>query len=185
MKQPSSLRTRRSGRTPGIPLDPRAEDGVTLIEAMLAMTILTVGLLSLFSLHHAAFTATQLSFRTSEATYLAQDMMDELMAWEYTRTNPHNVGNGVFAGTTDGTDADNPFMEYEHAFNASPVGCLGTDGGGDGLPMYTRTYDVQHITGDQYGRMVLRARVSFRMQETGKRHGVTLISTRSWDRYEN
>lgn len=159
---------------------------MTLVEAILALTILSVGLLSLFALHHAAITASQLSFRTSEATYLAQDMMDELLAKEYTRDAPHE-GGGYFEGTTDLTDSDNPFMEYEHAFNAEPVGCLGTVGGGDGEPMYTRTYDVQHLSGgdDDYGRMILRTRVSFRMKETGKQHGVTLISTRSWDRYTN
>ncbi len=169
----------------GMPIDLRAEEGVTLVEAMLALTILSVGLLSLFALHHAAITASQLSFRTSEATYLAQDMMDELLAKEYTRDNRNDGGGGYFEASVDPTDADNPFHEYEHAFNGSPVGCLGTVGGGDGEPMYTRTYDVEHIAGDQYGRMILRTRVSFSMKETGKAHGITLISTRSWDRYEN
>lgn len=168
-----------------MPLGVHAEDGVTLVEAMLALTILSVGLLSLFALHHAAITATQLSFRTSEATYLAQDMMDELLAKEYTRSNPNNGGGAYFQASTDDTDSDNPFADYDHAFNGSPVGCLGTVGGGDGEPMYTRTYDVEHLTGDQFGRMILRTRVSFSMKETGKEHGVTLISTRSWDRYEN
>lgn len=159
---------------------------MTLVEAVLALSILSVGLLSIFALHHAAITASQLSFRTSEATYLAQDMMDELLAKEYTRDNRHDAG-GYFEGTTDLTDSDNPFIDYDHDFNAAPVGCLGSVGGDDGLPMYTRTYDVQHLSAgdDDYGRMVLRTRVSFRMKETGKAHGVTLISTRSWDRYEN
>jgi hypothetical protein len=185
MNDPRITRTRPHGAAAELPLDIHAEDGVTLVEAVLALTILSVGLLSLFALHHAAITASQLSFRTSEATYLAQDMMDELLAKEYTRDQTHE--SGYFQGTTDLTDSDNPFMEYDHAFNAAPVGCLGSVGGGDGLPMYTRTYDVQHLSAgtDDYGRMILRTRVSFRMKETGKQHGVTLISTRSWDRYEN
>jgi hypothetical protein len=33
------------------------------------------------------------------------------------------------------------------------------------------------------GRIMIKARVTFQMAETGKHHGVTLIETRSYDQY--
>ncbi len=163
----------------------KGERGVTLIEAVFALVILTVGLLSLYALHHAAITATQLSFRMSEATFLAQDMMDQLNAAEYTRENPHTASGETFEGTTHPTDPDDPLADYEHYFDGDgvKVGCLGAVGSGGGAAIYTRTYDIEHIADDDYGRMIIRARASFQMGETGKKHGVTLISTRSYDRY--
>ncbi len=177
--------TGRAKRWRAIPRGVRNDRGMTLIEAIFALVILTVGLLSLYALHHAAITATQLSFRISEATFLAQDMMDQLMASEYTRTNPH-VGSGdTFEATVHPSDPDDPLSDYGHPFDGLgvTVGCLGAVGSGGGAAIYTRTYDVEHITDDDYGRMILRARTTFEMGETNKKHGVTLISTRSYDRY--
>ncbi len=161
------------------------ERGMTLIEAMFALVILTVGLLSLYALHHAAITATQLSFRTSEATFLAQDMMDQLMAAEYTRENPHNGSGETFEATVHPSDPSDPLADFGHWFDGEnvTVGCLGAVGAGGGQAIYSRTYDVEHIADDDYGRMIVRARTTFQMGETTKKHGVTLISTRSYDRY--
>lgn len=167
------------------PRGARDDRGLTLIEAMFALMILTVGLLSLYALHHAAITATQLSFRTSEATFLAQDMMDQLMAAEYTRENPHDGSGDTFEATVHPSDPSDPLADYGHWFDGEnvTVGCLGAVGAGGGAAIYTRTYDIEHITDDVYGRMIIRARATFQMGETSKKHGVTLISTRSYDRY--
>jgi len=169
---------------PRLPIRAEAEEGLTIIESMIALSILSIGLLSLFALHQSAITATQLSFRTSEATYLAQDVMDNLMAQTYTRTTTQ--AGGVFATTADNTNATNPYADYGHWFwsdSDSQVNCLGPVGEDGGELMFTRTYSVEPLGGDG-GRMLLKARVSFRMKETGKQHGVTLISSRSYDRYE-
>ncbi len=163
------------------------EEGLTLIEAMIALTILSVGLLSLFALHQAALTASQLSFRISEATFLAQDMIDQLAAAEYTRDDANDGAGEAFESSTDATTANDPFVEHEHWFDGTnvAVGGLGRIGSDGGRAMYTRTYDIEPVTGSTTGRVIIRARVSFRMKETGKDHGVNLITTRSYDRYED
>ena len=178
------MRDEAPPRAPRLPVRPDAEEGLTIIESMIALSILSVGLLSLFALHQSAITATQLSFRTSEATYLAQDMMENLMAETYTRTTPQNTGR--FQSTIpDPTTSDDPFAEFGHTYwsDSGAVNCLGPVGEGGGATMFTRTYAVEP-TGDDSGRIVLKARVSFRMKETGKQHGVTLIASRSYDQYE-
>jgi len=166
-----------------LPIRPGAEEGLTIIESMIALSILSIGLLSLFALHQSAITATQLSFRTSEATYLAQDVMDNLMAETFTRDNTQ--ASGKFAQTSDNTNSTDPYAEFGHGYwsDSGAVNCLGPVGAGGGETMFTRTYSVEP-TGDTTGRMVLKARVSFQMKETGKKHGVTLISSRSYDMYD-
>ena len=173
-------------RAPQVSLQPGAEEGLTIIESMIALSILSIGLLSLFALHQSAITATQLSFRTSEATYLAQDVMDNLFAETYTRQTHQTGPLGRFESTgLDPTTTDDPFAEFGHAYwsDSGAVNCLGPVGEGGGATMFTRTYAVEP-TGEDSGRMVLKARVSFRMKETGKQHGVTLIASRSYDNYE-
>jgi type IV pilus modification protein PilV len=162
------------------------EEGMTLIEAMIALTILSVGLLSLFALHQAAMTASQLSFRISEATFLAQDMIDQLNSAEYTREDDNAGAGEAFETSTDNTVPNDPFAEHEHWFDGAntAVGGLGAVGADGGNRMYTRTYDIEPLSGSTTGRVIVRARVSFRMKETGKDHGVNLITSRSYDRYE-
>ena len=162
-----------------------AEEGLTLIEAVFALSILAIGLLSLFALHQAAITASQLSFRISEATFLAQDMIEQLSNTQYTRgfTNPE-----LDDAAMDQTDYNNPLIDLEHNFDGATdakVNCLGGSDAGGGIPIYERTYDIETIADDAYGRFIVRARVTFAMGETaGNLHGVTLIQTRSFDRYE-
>jgi type II secretory pathway pseudopilin PulG len=167
---------------------------LTLIEAMFALSILAIGLLSLFALHQAAITASQLSYRTSQATILAQDQLDQLGNMKYRRgdVDPWLVGAGA-----DPTSAADPLADLEYCFDiaggnptAPPcpkVDALGSTGGAGGKPAFTRTYDVTLLdtdpTGNGSGRLMIKSRVTFQMSETGKHHGVTLIETRSFDQY--
>ncbi len=165
----------------------RGEAGVTLVEAVFAIAILTIGLLSLFALHQAAITTTQLSFRISEATFLAQDVIEQLNNEQFNRGL---VNMNLNDASPDPTSAAQPLAELEHNFDGAAgteVGGLGSGSGGGGLPIYTRSYDIEDLNADLYGntdRILIRSRVTFEMGETTKTHGVTLIQTRSRDRYQ-
>lgn len=171
----------------------RARSGLTLIEAMFAMAILAIGLLSLFALHQASITASQLSYRTSQATILAEDMMQQLIHRQYNRGNTPGPWAGHPADPTTGTD---PLADLQLHFPsdadgncqdpAQLVDALAGGGGAGGAPMFCRTYHITELdsTTDGSGRIMITARVTFQMSETGKKHGVTLIETRSFDQYD-
>ncbi len=176
---------RGKGRAAPFTQGVRGEEGLTLIEAIFALVILTVGLLALFALHQAALSAAQLSFRMSEATILAQDMMDQLNASEYIRGGTNTA---LAHDDPDPTDSDNPLIDLPNNFTGTvggQVNCLGQTGGGGGASIYTPTYNVELFGGDTYGRAVIKTRVTFLMSEAGVNlHGVTLAQTRSYDRYQ-
>jgi len=56
------------------------ESGFTLLELIIAISILTVGLLAVASMQMAAITGNAKAFALTEATTLAQDSLEELMA---------------------------------------------------------------------------------------------------------
>lgn len=170
----------------------RGRGGLTLIEAMFALSILAIGLLSLFALHQASITASQLSYRTSQATILCQDLMEQLIAAQYNRSlSPPAM---FVDGAIDPTTGNDPLADLEYYWDGGgPGACLKVDAlastsGGGGKPTFCRTYDVTTLDSnpvftDGSGRIMIKARVTFQMVETGKYHGVTLIETRSFDQY--
>ena len=59
------------------------ESGFTLLELIIAISILTVGLLAVASMQMAAITGNAKAFALTEATTLAQDSLEGLMAVAY------------------------------------------------------------------------------------------------------
>ena len=101
--------TRRKGR----------EAGFTLLEVIVAISILTFGILAVASMQSAAIRGNQLGYRLTEGSTLAQDRLEFLLSKSY--NDPLlNTGNN----------------------KADP------DPGGTGLPTgYTLTYDVADVAG--------------------------------------
>lgn len=62
------------------------EGGFTLIEVIVAISILTVGLLAVASMQMAAIRGNFFAYRTSEATTLAQDRLEYLLSLPYDDT---------------------------------------------------------------------------------------------------
>src|SRR5262245_7651701 len=78
------------------------EKGFTLSEVLVAMVVLSIGLLGLESMHIAAIQANTIASRLTQGTTLAQDRAEQLMALPYndpdlTDTN----GPGIFTPHTD------------------------------------------------------------------------------------
>jgi prepilin-type N-terminal cleavage/methylation domain-containing protein len=61
----------------------RAEEGFTLIELMLAMVILTVGILALVAAYSSGYVALKRATRVSSATLLADSQMERFRALQY------------------------------------------------------------------------------------------------------
>lgn len=87
------MKFRADSRRPG------AADGFTLIEVMIAIVILSFGLLGLAGLQARATVAEAESFGRSQALLLLQDMSTRLAA----NTTGFFAGNYHFAGNTFGT----------------------------------------------------------------------------------
>ncbi|MBW2066494.1 MAG: prepilin-type N-terminal cleavage/methylation domain-containing protein [Deltaproteobacteria bacterium] len=62
----------------------RRENGFTLLEVLVAISILAVGLLAVASMQTAAISGNQLGYRYTESGTLAQDRLEWLMAQPYT-----------------------------------------------------------------------------------------------------
>jgi prepilin-type N-terminal cleavage/methylation domain-containing protein len=101
--------TKRKGR----------EAGFTLLEVIVAISILTFGILAVASMQSAAIRGNQLGYRLTEGSTLAQDRLEFLLSKPY---------NDPLLNT--GTDKADP------------------DPGGTGLPTgYQLTYDVADVAG--------------------------------------
>ena len=61
----------------------QAEDGFTLVELMLAMVILTVGILALVAAYSSGYVALKRATRVSSATLLADSQMERFRALQY------------------------------------------------------------------------------------------------------
>jgi type IV pilus assembly protein PilV len=69
------------------------ESGFTLLEVIIAISILTIGMLAVASMQAAALRGDSFAYSRTEASTWAQDKMEELMADPYTTaggdTEPH------------------------------------------------------------------------------------------------
>jgi type IV pilus assembly protein PilV len=74
----------------GLPANPKASGGFTLIEVLVSSLILGLGLLGLAGLQTASLRNTQSASQRSETAFLAYEMADRL------RSNPQGVQNGNY-----------------------------------------------------------------------------------------
>ncbi len=86
-----SMQLKRTGR----------EQGFTLIEVLVATLVLTVGLLGIAAMQMVSFQTNQSAYMRSQATYLAQDIMDRMRAnvQGYRGTSVYDNINTNDAGT--------------------------------------------------------------------------------------
>jgi len=111
------------------------EAGFTLIESMVAMTILLVGLLALAMLQNTAFRANSLARNRSAATVIASERIERL----------NRLGAGNFtAGTASRTVDGRQFTESWTIATAPSV----TSG--------AQTVDMQVQWSDQWGNHTIR-----------------------------
>ena len=82
-------------------------DGFTLVEVLIALTILAIGLLGVALMQVTSISGNTFSREMSVATELGQDMLEKLRTYEYTSTNTDNALIGAASpGTNHPTVAD-------------------------------------------------------------------------------
>jgi prepilin-type N-terminal cleavage/methylation domain-containing protein len=162
-----------------------AEAGFTLIEMLIAMAVLVIGLVSLWSLHSYAIAANANSYRLGISTMLAQDGMEKLMAEtfiaNYTNPDLDPALYGTYpAATVDGLENLTGFLDGVGV----RVNGLGNTDTSQGPMIYLRTFHVQFVDIAATDQLLIRVRVTYDDPHTVKRHGVTIATTRLHDRYD-
>ena len=81
------------------------EGGFSLIELLVAITILSVGLFALAEMQTIALKKTSISHNISVATSLAQEVMDDVLAYDPSnpKLNSSQTFNYIFDPTTNAT----------------------------------------------------------------------------------
>ncbi len=69
---------------------PTREQGFTLLDALAAVALMTIGLLAVASLHIGAMQGSSFASRVTDGTTRAQDKLEELMALPYDDVNHDN-----------------------------------------------------------------------------------------------
>jgi prepilin-type N-terminal cleavage/methylation domain-containing protein len=175
---------------------PRGQRGFTLIELLIALAVMMVGLLALWSMHSAALSSNANAYKLGIATILAQDGMEGLMNEVYMQDTLSAGGNSAALGincqipmpaaSVDGLEPLGCNMELLAPDSGIPVRVngLGNVDVSLGPVIYLRTYQVTVMTTPTGAdRITIRTRVTYEDNATSKRHGVTMGSTRLADRY--
>ena len=141
----------------------RKPRGTSLVEAMIAMSVLLFGLTGVASLQLATSKANQFSRRYAQASAVATDLEENINLWSYSDSRL-NTANGVTSLSDPsivnrwdmGSSATASFVaDYSDKTpdsNASSAGALGAaypglsgDIDGDGVPEFTRYWNVSTV----------------------------------------
>jgi prepilin-type N-terminal cleavage/methylation domain-containing protein len=167
----------------------QADSGFTLIELMIAMAVMLIGLLALWGLHAAAISSNANAYRLGISTILAQDALEQLASETYIvnftslAVDPGACGGAGFPLPTE--DGLEPLPCSVDSNDASArVNALANFDATQGPVMYLRTHHVQTVANSIRPRILIRVRVTYQDPHTGKRHGVTMGTTRSIDTYD-
>jgi type IV pilus assembly protein PilV len=87
--------------------DHKPTAGFTLLEVIIAIAILSFGLLAVASMQMGAINGNSLAYKLTERTTLAQDTMEALMGLSYTNADIRDDDSTVGVTTTH-TDPDPP-----------------------------------------------------------------------------
>ena len=97
---------------------PKAVTGATLLEVMIALVIMSIGLLGLSSLQLSGINASNSSGKRTEATVIANDLIERM------RANPASVTAGDYASVDFSTiDCTNPPPTNCESLSSGALGC--------------------------------------------------------------
>jgi type IV pilus assembly protein PilV len=145
----------------------RQQQGFTLIEVLISTLVLTVGLLGIAAMQMVSFQTNQSAYMRSQATFLAQDMLDRIRANRagYTSTGIYDAIDTADAGT----------IPASPGCKAGNVGCSPSQMGAEDIREWAQHFtNVEAVAGY---RPVLMNGVGTVTRAAGNEFTVTV----SWD----
>ncbi|MBI5050265.1 MAG: prepilin-type N-terminal cleavage/methylation domain-containing protein [Nitrospirae bacterium] len=142
--------------------------GLTLIEVLIALTVLAIGLLGVAMMQLMSISGGLFSREMSIATELGQDLIEKVKTYEYTEST---TDNALAAGShPDATDVTNGLAEGIGSANL-----IDERGMTDGSQLYTRTWTV---TNNSPAANMKTVTVTVSWSEKGTTRSVTLRGIR-------
>jgi type IV pilus modification protein PilV len=110
--------------------------GFTLIEVLVAMTLMVIGIFAVIGMQTTAMTANSSANQLTVATSLGQQVLEDIMSWSTSdsRINPVPPSDGAFAYYPDPANPTNTFVTVPGAGKFTPT-CTRTFGtSANGIP---------------------------------------------------
>ncbi len=110
----------------------KRQGGYSLLEILVALLVLSIGLLGLAGLQTASLQSNQSAAQVSQATTLAQDLLDRMRAnTDAARSGDYDVDFGDFSGSGSGIAAEDMDQWLRQVQTAFPGLCSGSCDGDD------------------------------------------------------
>lgn len=102
-------------------MKPTEDRGFTLVEVLVAMVILTVGLVSLAEMMAITIRMQMLGHNETSATRMAQEKMDQLMSLNFDTAVSIQLGGSLTADVANYNDTPEPGYKRRWRVGAGPV----------------------------------------------------------------
>ena len=167
----------------------RRASGATLIEAMIAMSVLVIGSMGMVGLHRIGARMNGDSRIMTRATAIAQDLVNQMQLWDY--TNDPRLANTTTGNDADFADGAGAFEKavgnftYDHQESelesqAVPYTWLGIPSAtvqGAGGVNFSRYWNVAEVDTDDTGAVVAkRVAVIVRWKRDGAARRIVLVT---------
>lgn len=168
--------------TPKAPLRlRRARAGFTLIEVLVAVSLLGFSLLVMFGYHRQALRSNMHARRMTDCTYLAQTQMERLLSLPWTESSrPSDLEDSVGADPTSSADPWTYLEQPNGGAAPTPVNGANSTDTTFGSSSYYITWDVQDMNTDATWAR-LRVRCTYYDEAFDSYHGTTVSSYRYRD----
>ena len=109
-------------------IKPLGEQGFSLIEMLISITILSIGLFAVATMQTVAISNTALSNRTMTATELASQAMEDILSWDPANAALNaSAANVVYANGVKVTGGGTFNITYQTTINTPAIGTTRID----------------------------------------------------------
>lgn len=135
--------------------------GTTLLEIMIAVVVVTVGMLGYFTLHIRSNRMASSAIRTSQATAVASAFQDSLLAIPFNPSTQADGTTGAYFTSCNVTPVD----KLADLCGAQNVNVLGTTNTTDGPLLFRRSWSSRIINGPVQPMVEYKVRVRYTAED--------------------